>query len=239
MRRYGAASGEPAVVAASEAHDSSKAGDVDGDGRSLSSESACHHRTRTGQLRGRLTGPALPDDRDSRQLAAGCDYTGRRNHIDRSQAPAGSARSRRTASAAYLCRSLASTSEVTVVEHGGSWARWSGRLWCVRAPGLISVRDPVFRAGDVMVDGVFPRGDALRPLGLWRPSTFGWRQQHAGSGPRGIGVKKGCARTDRRGQAGCRAWSPSSRRTWKLRLSSLRASARQARLPPSRSAACS
>ncbi len=30
---------------------------------------------------------------------------------------------------------------VTVIECGGSWAWWSGRLWCVRAPGLISVRD--------------------------------------------------------------------------------------------------
>src|SRR5215203_2136643 len=34
-----------------------------------------------------------------------------------------------------------------------------------------------------------------------------------------------------------RAWSPSSRRTWKLRLSCLRTSARHPRLPPSRSAA--
>jgi hypothetical protein len=126
-----------------------------------------------------------------------------------------------------------------VCPKGGSWAWWSGRVWCVRAPGLISVRDPRFGVGDVMVDGVFPRGDALRPLGLWRPSTRTWWQQHAGSWPRCIGVRKGCARTDRRGQAGCRAWSPSSRRTWKLRLSSLRASARQARLPPSRSAAWS
>jgi hypothetical protein len=122
---------------------------------------------------------------------------------------------------------------------GGPWARWWGRLWCVRAPGLISVRDPVFGVGDVMVDGVFPRGDAVRPLGLRRPSVRGRRQQHAGSGPRCIGVRKGCARTVRRGaQAGCRACSPSSRNTWKLRLSSLRASARQA-LPASRSAAWS
>ena len=89
---------------------------------------------------------------------------------------------------AYLCRSPASTSGVTVAGGvGGLWARWSGRVECVRAPGLISVRDPAFGVGDVMVDGVFPRGDALRPLGLWRPSTFWWRQQHAGSGPRGIG----------------------------------------------------
>ncbi len=43
-------------------------------------------------------------------------------------------------------------------------------------------------AGDMMVDGVlFPLGEALRPLGLWRPSTRTWRQQHAGSRPRCIG----------------------------------------------------
>ena len=62
-------------------------------------------------------------------------------------------------------------------ERGGSWAWWSGRVWCVRAPGLISVRDPGFGVGDVMVDGVVPRGDAVRPLGLWRPSACGRRQQ--------------------------------------------------------------
>jgi hypothetical protein len=34
-----------------------------------------------------------------------------------------------------------------------------GRVWCVRAPGLISVRDPRFGVGDVMGNGVsFPRG---------------------------------------------------------------------------------
>ena len=66
---------------------------------------------------------------------------------------------------------------------------------CARAPGLISVRDlAVRRAGDVMGDGVFPR-DAVRPLGLWRPSTRWWRQRHAGSWPRCIGVTEGRART--------------------------------------------
>jgi len=70
-----------------------------------------------------------------------------------------------------------------VVESGGSWARCAGQVRCMRAPGLISVRDlDVRRVGDVMVGGVFPRGGALRPLGLWRPSTVRWRQQHAGSG---------------------------------------------------------
>jgi len=118
---------------------------------------------------------------------------------------------------------------------GGAWARWRGGMRCARAPGLISVRDLAVRwAGDVMVDGVFPR-DAVRPLGLWRPSTGWWRQRHAGSRPRCIGVSEGRARTDA-GQAGIRPSSPSSRRVWKLRLSSLRATARQARLPPSRAA---
>ena len=78
---------------------------------------------------------------------------------------------------------------------GGLWARWRGGVRCARAPGLISVRDlAVRRAGDVMVDGVFAR-DAVRPLGLWRPSTRWWRQEHAGSRPRCIGVTEGRART--------------------------------------------
>jgi hypothetical protein len=50
---------------------------------------------------------------------------------------------------------------------GGAWG-WLG-VWvvCARAPSLISVRDPVLhRAGDMMVDGVIPLGEALRPLGL-------------------------------------------------------------------------
>jgi hypothetical protein len=38
---------------------------------------------------------------------------------------------------------------------------------CARALGLISVRDPyLLRAGDMMVGGVIPLGEALRPLGL-------------------------------------------------------------------------
>src|SRR5215211_8896379 len=95
---------------------------------------------------------------------------------------------------------------------GGAWARWRGGVRCARAPGLISVRGlAVRRAGDVMGDGVFPR-DAVRPLGLWRPSTRWWRQRHAGSGPRCIGVTEGRARTRavrrapgprRRARAGC------------------------------------
>jgi hypothetical protein len=67
---------------------------------------------------------------------------------------------------------------------------------CARAPSLISVRDPeLVRAGDMMVDGVIPLGEALRPLGLSRPSTRTWRQERAWSWPRGICVTKGSART--------------------------------------------
>jgi hypothetical protein len=120
---------------------------------------------------------------------------------------------------------------------GGLWARWGGWVWCARVPGLISVRDRR-SVGDVMGDGVFAE-DALRPPNLWRPSTERWRQQHAGSRPRCIGLMKDWARTSAGVQAASRASSPSSRRVWKLRLSGLRASARQARLPPRRSAAWS
>src|SRR5947208_12664380 len=49
---------------------------------------------------------------------------------------------------------------------GGAWVRSMG-LVCARALSLISVRDPgVPWAGDMMVDGVIPLGEALRPLGL-------------------------------------------------------------------------
>jgi hypothetical protein len=41
------------------------------------------------------------------------------------------------------------------------------RVVCARAPSLISVRDPeLLRIGDMMVDGVIPLGEALRPLCL-------------------------------------------------------------------------
>ena len=50
---------------------------------------------------------------------------------------------------------------------GGLWARLVGSGVCARAPSLISVRDPEFlQVGDMMVDGVIPLGEALRPLGL-------------------------------------------------------------------------
>lgn len=55
------------------------------------------------------------------------------------------------------------------------WVRWcvgavEGRGAVRASAGLISVRGlAVRRAGDLMGDGVFPR-DAVRPLGLWRPS---------------------------------------------------------------------
>ena len=40
-------------------------------------------------------------------------------------------------------------------------------LLCARALSLISVLDPCLpRVGDMMVDGVIPLGEALRPLGL-------------------------------------------------------------------------
>jgi hypothetical protein len=62
-------------------------------------------------------------------------------------------------------------------------------------------------------DGVIALGEALRPLGLWRPSTRTWRQRHVGSRPRCIGVTGGVARTIQ-GHAGASASSPSSRSVW-------------------------
>src|SRR4051794_17840122 len=68
--------------------------------------------------------------------------------------------------------------------------------WCARAPGLISVRDPAVRpVGDVMVDGVIPRGDGCGRSVFLGSATWSWRQQHAGSRPRCIGVREDCART--------------------------------------------
>jgi hypothetical protein len=50
---------------------------------------------------------------------------------------------------------------------GGACARLVVWVVCARAPSLISVRGPGwFRVGDMMVDGVIPLGEALRPLGL-------------------------------------------------------------------------
>jgi len=68
----------------------------------------------------------------------------------------------------------------------------------------------------MMVDGVsFPLGEALRPLGLWRPSTRTWRQQNVGSRPRCIGDRKEPgAHEEENGQAGASASSPSSRSVW-------------------------
>ena len=44
------------------------------------------------------------------------------------------------------------------------------------SPSLTSVHDPRVgsEAGDVMFDGVIPLGRALRPLGLFGPSTPTW-----------------------------------------------------------------
>jgi len=50
---------------------------------------------------------------------------------------------------------------------GGACAWLVVRVVCARAPSLISVHDPgLLRVGDMMVDGVIPLGEALRPLGL-------------------------------------------------------------------------
>jgi Transposase/Helix-turn-helix domain of transposase family ISL3 len=80
---------------------------------------------------------------------------------------------------------------------GGACAR--SRVWvlCARAPSLTSVHDPRVGsgAGDMMCDGAIPLGEALRPLGLSRPSTRWSRQGPAGSRPRRICVTKGLART--------------------------------------------
>jgi hypothetical protein len=60
---------------------------------------------------------------------------------------------------------------------------------------LISVHDPGWlRAGEMVVDGVIALGEAVRRLGLWRPSTRAWRQGLVGSWPRRIGVTEGLAR---------------------------------------------
>jgi hypothetical protein len=89
---------------------------------------------------------------------------------------------RTESTAAYLCRAvLVKPPEgVEVVEVGR--VRAGAQAYLGPRPGVGSP------AGDMMVDGVlFPLGEALRPLGLWRPSTRTWRQQHAGSRPRCIG----------------------------------------------------
>jgi len=59
---------------------------------------------------------------------------------------------------------------------------------CARVPMLISVRDSGWLPGRRHDgDGVPAGGSAVRPLGLWRPSTRTWRQQGVGSWPRCIG----------------------------------------------------
>src|SRR5437763_10349168 len=68
---------------------------------------------------------------------------------------------------------------------GGAWARSAG-LVCARALSLISVHDPGLPGvGDMMVDGVIPLGEALRPARSIRgPSPRTWRQERARSRPR-------------------------------------------------------
>jgi hypothetical protein len=47
----------------------------------------------------------------------------------------------------------------------------------------------------MMVDGVIPLGEAVRPLGLSGPSSqVAWRREQFGSRPRAIGRGVGCAR---------------------------------------------
>src|SRR6202035_353444 len=85
---------------------------------------------------------------------------------------------------------------VELLNAGGACARLRVGVLCARAPSLTSVRDPGWcRAGGMMFDGVIPLGEALRPLGLLRPSTTAWRQENAGSRPRRICVTRGLART--------------------------------------------
>src|SRR3954451_1627899 len=103
----------------------------------------------------------------------------------------------------YLCQGPVSSaasglSGLEVLVGGGACARLLVWIVCARAPSLTWVRDPGWlRAGDMMCDGVIPLGEALRPLGLSRPSTGWWRRDPAGSRPRRIGVSEGCARRER------------------------------------------
>jgi hypothetical protein len=114
---------------------------------------------------------------------------------------------------------------------------------CVRAPSLIWVRGPsrVRRQDDRW--GVPP---GARPRGLLRPSTDRpWRQGPCGRWPRHICLPVGRARTSHLGQAasgrsstGASAASPSASRVWRTRRTSLRATAKVARLPPWRALTC-
>jgi len=80
---------------------------------------------------------------------------------------------------AYLCRDrrvkhAIRLSDCSLSAAGGALsfaARPDGM--CAWTPRLISVRDPTLWVGDMMVEGVIPLGEALRPLGLSGPSTAG------------------------------------------------------------------
>ena len=94
--------------------------------------------------------------------------------------------------APYLCRAPASSAG-SGIDGLDRWAAavrargwWCGS--CARGrPALSrSAVPPCGGAGDMMVDGVIPLGEALRPLGLSGPSTLAWRQERAGSRPRCI-----------------------------------------------------
>ena len=132
--------------------------------------------------------------------------------ISRRSAPVALSRGyRRARSCAYLCRRLVSSSRrgfllvdvssgafSDVVVDRAPAAAWresgsadggAGNSVRAGAQAYLGPRPGVgYPAGDMMVDGVlFPLGEALRPLSLWRPSTRAWRQRNAGSRPRCIG----------------------------------------------------
>src|SRR5206468_3217815 len=70
--------------------------------------------------------------------------------------------------AAYLCSRVVSSSRGKVVD-----VVCRSVVVCARMPMLISVRDSGLATGvgDMMVMGLPLGGVAVRPLGLWRPST--------------------------------------------------------------------
>ena len=111
---------------------------------------------------------------------------------------------------------------------------------CVRAPSLIWVRGPIGVRRQDDRWGI-PRG--ARPRGLLGPSTDRpWRQGLGGRWPQHICLPVG-GHAPATGQAtsgnasaspstGARAASPSATRVWRTRRTSLRATAKVARLPP-------
>ena len=79
---------------------------------------------------------------------------------------------------AYLCRDrrvkhAIRLSGLPAERSGGGALSFAARPdgMCAWTPRLISVRDPTLWVGDMMVDGVIPLGEALRPLSLSGPFT--------------------------------------------------------------------